>query len=103
MVLESCIEAGASQNTRSAVRTIESKGNVSKIYVLDGNIADLDCNHANSRNHVQRPTEDMIVEQGQVILPYGSGVLNCGNFGDTTHNSHIGNVYNVSKTAKRSK
>ena len=67
------------------------------------NLADLDCNCTNSCNHIQRPAEDTIVEQEWLILPYGSGILNCSDFGGTTHNSHIGNVYNMSKTAERSK
>jgi hypothetical protein len=62
------------------------------------NTTDLDCNRANSRDHIKGPPEDTIIRQRWVIFPYSGGILDGGNSSDAAHHGNVGNVDNMAKT-----
>ena len=61
-------------------------------------VTNLDRNCSDSCNNIKRTIEHMVVRQGWVILPDGSGCFHCCNLRDAVHYSDVCEIDDMAKT-----
>jgi hypothetical protein len=59
----------------------------------------LDCKCSDCCDNVQRSSQNVVVVESGIILPYGRCIFDSSRFGDLAHHVHVPEVDDVSQAA----